>query len=94
MDLLQIAPLGRLGLDPSRLLTSELGSKQVRPERSVAMTIHHVATRPRSVMVDNKPAPFRWDAARKLLTFTLPAERRAVHKMVVNMALAAPARRG
>lgn len=82
---------GRLSIS----LTSELGSKQARPERSVAMTIHNVAAKPHSVLVDNKPAPFRWDAARKLLTFTLgPAGRRALRKMVVNLGPATPAQRG
>jgi alpha-glucosidase (family GH31 glycosyl hydrolase) len=78
---------GRLSIS----ISSEIGSKQARPERGLAMTIHNVAAKPARVLVDGKAAPFKWDGAGKLLTFAVPPERRALRKVAVDMQDAAHA---
>lgn len=66
-------------------LRSETGKQYRRTERSVALTVHNIAARPSSVLLENKPVQFNWDAKARLLSLPLPASRRTASEIVIGL---------
>jgi oligosaccharide 4-alpha-D-glucosyltransferase len=55
-------------------LRSESGKAWKAQPRSYSVQVHNVAARPKRVMLDQRAAPFKWDAKRKVLSVEMPAQ--------------------
>ncbi|MGH8855038.1 MAG: DUF5110 domain-containing protein, partial [Telluria sp.] len=71
-------------------ITSELGSEQLRAARTIAVTVHGLAARPRGVLIEREEAPCRWDPERRLLRVELPDATDAVRSLVLRLASSKP----
>ncbi|MFA9216688.1 MAG: TIM-barrel domain-containing protein [Sphingomonadaceae bacterium] len=66
-------------------LRSETGQQYTRPQRSVELTVHNVGAKPAALTLDGQALPYAWDAARRLLTATLPASAAANRSVKVQL---------
>ena len=66
-------------------IDSEVGTQYQRPERSIALQVHNVTTRPALVRVDGRPATFAWDEAAKVLNVALPASSQPGRSVAITL---------
>jgi alpha-glucosidase/oligosaccharide 4-alpha-D-glucosyltransferase len=64
---------------------TETGQHYRPAARIFALKVHRVATRPRALTVDERSAPFRWDARSKLLEVGVPLKPGQPKKVVVAL---------
>ncbi len=66
-------------------VNSELGKQYAGKARGISVQVHNIQARPAAVRVDGKPAAFRWDGSRQLLTVPVAAKAGAASAVAVTL---------
>jgi oligosaccharide 4-alpha-D-glucosyltransferase len=66
-------------------LQTETGKAFTPVARGFALMVHNIATRPRAVSIGTRGVPFRWNAQRKLLEVSVPAQQRQAATVAITL---------